>query len=160
MLRVDGFHCPMSMERIIFLFSMLSKPVTRWLWFRIQIRSLLFFYQRFEEISEKNIKFNNLLTYLVFDNICLSMASKWSGFGIRIDSGSNPDPEWGSGNEGDRNCLVKVQKRAVKKMISGLKSNIYEEQGWENSIYRRRVERRHQADMARVHKIIHRGEAD
>jgi ribonuclease P/MRP protein subunit RPP40 len=55
--------------------------------------------------------------------------------------------------EGDRNCLEKVQQRAVK-MISGLKSNIYKERLRELNL-QTLSESRHQADMAMVHKILH-----
>jgi ribonuclease P/MRP protein subunit RPP40 len=60
---------------------------------------------------------------------------------------------WAPWTEGDRNCLEKVQQRAVK-MISGLKSNIYEERLRELNLLTL-SERRHQADMAMVHKILH-----
>ena len=60
---------------------------------------------------------------------------------------------WAPWTEGDRNCLEKVQQRAVK-MISGLKSNIYEERLRELNL-QTLSERRHQADMAMVHKILH-----
>jgi len=60
---------------------------------------------------------------------------------------------WAPWTEGDRNCLEKVQQRAVK-MVSGLKSNIYEERLRELNLPTL-LERRHQADMAMVHKILH-----
>jgi ribonuclease P/MRP protein subunit RPP40 len=58
---------------------------------------------------------------------------------------------WAPWTEGDRNCLEKVQQRAVK-MVSGLKSNVYEERLRELSLPTL-LERRHQMDMAMVHKI-------
>jgi ribonuclease P/MRP protein subunit RPP40 len=60
---------------------------------------------------------------------------------------------WAPWTEGDRNGLEKVQQRAVK-MVSGLKSNIYEERLRELNLPTL-LERRHQADMAMVHKILH-----
>jgi hypothetical protein len=55
--------------------------------------------------------------------------------------------------EGDRNCLEKVQQRAVKR-ISGLERNVYDERLRELNLPTL-LERRHQADMAMVHKILH-----
>ncbi len=60
---------------------------------------------------------------------------------------------WAPWTEGDRNCLEKVQQRAVK-MVSGLKSNVYEERLRELNLPTL-LQRRHQADMAMVHKILH-----
>jgi hypothetical protein len=60
---------------------------------------------------------------------------------------------WAPRTEGDRNCLEKVQQRAIK-MVSGLKSNIYEERLRELNLPIL-LERRHQMDMAMVHKILH-----
>jgi hypothetical protein len=61
---------------------------------------------------------------------------------------------WSPWTEGDKSCLEKVQQRAVK-MVSGLKSAEYSgglvELGMANL-----EERRHQADMAMVHKITNR----
>ncbi len=54
-------------------------------------------------------------------------------------------PAWAPWTEGDRNCLEKVQQRASK-MVSGLKSNIYEERLSELNLPTL-LERRHQADM-------------
>jgi ribonuclease P/MRP protein subunit RPP40 len=62
-------------------------------------------------------------------------------------------PAWAPWTEGDRNCLEKVQQRAIK-MVSGLKSNIYEERLRELNLPTL-LERRHQADMVMVHKILH-----
>ncbi len=61
---------------------------------------------------------------------------------------------WAPWTEGDRNCLEKVQQRAVR-MVSGLKSNVYEERLRELNLPTL-LERRHQADMAMVHKILQR----
>ena len=60
---------------------------------------------------------------------------------------------WAPWTEGDRSCLEKVQQRAVK-MVSGLKSHVYEERLRELNLPTL-LERRHQADMAMVHKILH-----
>jgi ribonuclease P/MRP protein subunit RPP40 len=62
-------------------------------------------------------------------------------------------PAWAPWTEGDRNCLEKVQQRAIK-MVFGLKSNIYEERLRELNMPTL-LERRHQADMVMVHKILH-----
>jgi ribonuclease P/MRP protein subunit RPP40 len=58
-------------------------------------------------------------------------------------------PAWAPWAEGDRNCLEKVQQRAIK-MVSGLKSKIYEERLRELNLPTL-LERRHQADMDMVH---------
>ncbi len=70
-----------------------------------------------------------------------------------------PHPEfsaqaWAPWTEGTRNCLEKVQQRAVK-MISGLKSNICEDMTLRELNLPTMLERRHRTDMARVHKILH-----
>jgi hypothetical protein len=60
---------------------------------------------------------------------------------------------WAPWNEEDKACLEKVQQRAVK-MVSGLRGRTYEERLRELNITTLE-ERRHQADMAMVHKIVH-----
>jgi hypothetical protein len=62
-------------------------------------------------------------------------------------------PAWAPWTEADRNCLEKVQQRAIK-MVSGLKSNTYEERLQELNMPTL-LERRHQADMVMTHKILH-----
>jgi hypothetical protein len=62
-------------------------------------------------------------------------------------------PAWAPWTEADRNCLEKVQQRAIK-MVSGLKSNTYEERLQELKMPTL-LERRHQADMVMTHKILH-----
>ncbi len=61
-------------------------------------------------------------------------------------------PVWSPWSEGDKECLEKVQKRAIK-MVSGLKSNNYEERlkmGLTTL-----EERRHQQDMLQTNRILH-----
>ena len=60
---------------------------------------------------------------------------------------------WSPWAEKDKACLEKVQQRAVK-MVSGLGSESYEERLKELDMDTLE-ERRHQADMVMVHKIIH-----
>jgi hypothetical protein len=57
---------------------------------------------------------------------------------------------WSPWTEADKSCLEKVQQRAVK-MVSGLKSDEYSERLAELEMPTLE-ERRHQADMAMVHK--------
>jgi hypothetical protein len=59
---------------------------------------------------------------------------------------------WSPWTEGDKACLEKVQQRAVR-MESGLKSDEYSERLSELGLPTLE-ERRHQADMAMVHKIL------
>jgi hypothetical protein len=59
---------------------------------------------------------------------------------------------WSPWTEGDKACLEKVQERAVR-MVSGLKSDDYSERLSELGLPTLE-ERRHQADMAMVHKIL------
>jgi hypothetical protein len=59
---------------------------------------------------------------------------------------------WSPWTEGDKACLEKVQQRAVR-MVSGLKSDDYSERLSELGLPTLE-ERRHQADMAMVHKIL------
>ncbi len=59
---------------------------------------------------------------------------------------------WSPWTEGDKACLEKVQQRAVR-MVSGLKSDDYSERLSELGLTTLE-ERRHQADMAMVHKIL------
>jgi len=61
---------------------------------------------------------------------------------------------WSPWHEEDKACLEKVQQRAVK-MISGLRANEYEERLKELQLTTL-AERRHQAEMGMVHKIMHR----
>jgi ribonuclease P/MRP protein subunit RPP40 len=61
---------------------------------------------------------------------------------------------WSPWTEGDKSCLEKVQQRAVK-MVSGLKSDQYSERLVELGMPTLE-ERRHQADMAMVHKLTNR----
>ena len=61
---------------------------------------------------------------------------------------------WSPWNEEDMACLEKVQQGAVK-MVSGLGARTYEERLKELGLTTL-VERRHQADMAMVHHIMHR----
>lgn len=60
---------------------------------------------------------------------------------------------WSPWAEKDKACLEKVQQRAVK-MVSGLANESYEERLKELDMDTLE-ERRHQADMVMVHKIIH-----
>jgi len=62
-------------------------------------------------------------------------------------------PAWNPHTEGDKKVLEKVQQRAVK-MVSGLKSEVYEERLKELKI-ETLEERRHQADMCMVRNILH-----
>ena len=55
--------------------------------------------------------------------------------------------------EGDRNVLEKVQKKAIG-MVSGLVGKVYEERLKELGL-QALEERRHQADMCMMHKIMH-----
>jgi ribonuclease P/MRP protein subunit RPP40 len=59
---------------------------------------------------------------------------------------------WSPWTEGDKACLEKVEQRAVR-MVSGLKSGEYSERLSELG-QPTLEERRHQADMAMVHKIL------
>jgi hypothetical protein len=61
---------------------------------------------------------------------------------------------WSPWTEADKSCLEKVQQRAVK-MVSGLKSDEYSERLAELEMPTLE-ERRHQADMAMVHKLTNR----
>jgi len=61
---------------------------------------------------------------------------------------------WAPWNEEDKVCLEKVQQKAIK-MVSGLRAHTYEERLRELGLTTLE-ERRHQADMAMVHKIVHR----
>ena len=63
---------------------------------------------------------------------------------------------WSPWTGADRDALEKVQERAVR-MVSGLKSAVYGERLKELGMTTL-TERRHQADMAMVHKIISRRE--
>jgi hypothetical protein len=66
---------------------------------------------------------------------------------------------WSPWTEGDKNCLEKIQERTVR-MVAGLKGTTYEERLEELGLPTL-VERRHQADMQMVHKILHgRGNLD
>ncbi len=58
---------------------------------------------------------------------------------------------WSPWTEADKSCLEKVRQRAVK-MVSGLKSDEYSERLAELEMPTLE-ERRHQADMAMVHKL-------
>jgi hypothetical protein len=60
---------------------------------------------------------------------------------------------WAPWTEGDKSCLEKIQQRAVR-MVSGLLGDSYEERIAELGL-ETLEERRHQADMAMVHKIMH-----
>jgi ribonucleases P/MRP protein subunit RPP40 len=60
---------------------------------------------------------------------------------------------WSPWNEEDKACLEKIQQRAVK-MVSGLRAVTYVERLRELGLTTLE-ERRHQADMAMVHKILH-----
>jgi hypothetical protein len=61
-------------------------------------------------------------------------------------------PAWSPWQEGDKEVLEKVQKRAVK-MISGLEGKTYEERLKEVGLLTLE-ERRHQADMVQAYKIV------
>jgi hypothetical protein len=61
---------------------------------------------------------------------------------------------WSPWSEEDITCLEKVQQRAIK-MVSGLRARTYEERLKELGLSTL-VERRHQADMVMVHRIVHR----
>jgi hypothetical protein len=60
---------------------------------------------------------------------------------------------WSPWTETDKSCLEKVQQRAVRQ-VSGLSSATYEEKLLELGLPTLE-ERRHQADMCMVHKILH-----
>jgi hypothetical protein len=60
---------------------------------------------------------------------------------------------WSPWHEEDKACLERVQQRAVK-MVSGLSGTTYEERLQELRLPTL-DERRHQADMCMVHKIMH-----
>ena len=60
---------------------------------------------------------------------------------------------WAPWYEEDKNCLEKVQQRAIA-MVSGLRGRGYEERLAELGLTTLE-ERRHQADMAMVHRIVH-----
>jgi ribonuclease P/MRP protein subunit RPP40 len=62
-------------------------------------------------------------------------------------------PAWSPWSETDKTCLEKIQQRAVK-MVSGLSGKSYEEKLVELGLFTLE-ERRHQADMAMVHKRLH-----
>jgi len=61
-------------------------------------------------------------------------------------------PSWSPWQETDKECLEKVQKRAIR-MVSGLKSESYEDRLKELGLTTLE-ERRHQIDMAQVYKIL------
>jgi hypothetical protein len=61
-------------------------------------------------------------------------------------------PAWSPWQEGDKEVLERVQKRAVK-MISGLEGQTYEERLKEVGLLTLE-ERRHQADMVQAYKIV------
>jgi hypothetical protein len=61
-------------------------------------------------------------------------------------------PAWSPWQEGDKECLEKVQRRAVG-MIAGLKSRDYSERLKELDLTTME-ERRHQLDMVQVYKIV------
>ena len=61
-------------------------------------------------------------------------------------------PAWAPWQAADKEVLEQVQRRAVK-MVSGLKPGTYEEQLQEMGLLSLE-ERRHQQDMAMVHKIL------
>jgi ribonuclease P/MRP protein subunit RPP40 len=61
-------------------------------------------------------------------------------------------PAWSPWQEGDKECLEKVQRRAVG-MIAGLKSRDYNERLKELGLTTME-ERRHQLDMVQVYKIV------
>jgi len=63
-------------------------------------------------------------------------------------------PAWSPWNEEDKSCLERVQQKAIK-MVSGLRTRTYEERLRELGMTTLE-ERRHQADMAMVHKIVQR----
>ena len=60
---------------------------------------------------------------------------------------------WSPWTEGDKMTVEKVQRKAIG-MVSGLKAQTYEERLKELGL-QTLEERRHQADMFMVHKIIH-----
>ncbi len=60
---------------------------------------------------------------------------------------------WAPWNEEDINCLEKVQQKALN-MVSGLRARTYEARLEELGLTSL-AERRHQADMAMVHRIVH-----
>ncbi len=62
-------------------------------------------------------------------------------------------PGWSPWTETDKSCLEKMQQRAVRQ-VSGLTSTTYEEKLLELGLPTLK-ERRHQADMCMVHKILH-----
>jgi hypothetical protein len=61
-------------------------------------------------------------------------------------------PAWSPWQEGDKECLERVQRRAVA-MVSGLAARDYEERLQELGLLTLE-ERRHQMDMAQVHKML------
>jgi ribonuclease P/MRP protein subunit RPP40 len=61
-------------------------------------------------------------------------------------------PAWSPWQEGDKECLEKVQRRALG-MIAGLKSRDYSERLKELGLTTLE-ERRHQLDMVQVYKIV------
>ena len=63
-------------------------------------------------------------------------------------------PVWSPWSAGDKEVLEKVQKKAVG-MVSGLRSAVYEERLKELGLHTLE-ERRHQADMCMVHRVVHR----
>jgi hypothetical protein len=65
-------------------------------------------------------------------------------------------PAWAPWGEMDIECLEKVQKKAVG-MVSGLASHIYEQRLAELGM-ETLAERRHQADMLQMHKILHKSD--
>ncbi len=60
---------------------------------------------------------------------------------------------WSPWTAADKECLERIQKRAVR-MVSGLRAVEYEQRLEELSLSTLE-ERRHQADMQMVHKIMH-----
>jgi hypothetical protein len=60
---------------------------------------------------------------------------------------------WAPWTEADKSCLEKIQQRAVR-MVSGLAGKTYEERSVELGL-ETLEERRHQVDMAMVHKITY-----
>ena len=62
-------------------------------------------------------------------------------------------PAWAPWSEGDKNVIEKVQRKAVG-MVSGLAGRSYEERLKELGL-QTLEERRHQADMCMMHKIMH-----
>ena len=62
-------------------------------------------------------------------------------------------PAWAPWTEGDKNILEKVQRKAIG-MVSGLAGRDYEARLKELGL-QTLEERRHQADMCTVHKLMH-----